>query len=98
MQRKRAFEPYDVVIASGGQVGIIVDFSELEGVKARFREGRRPGSHFAPGCCHVLDYTTQVPVLFEDGTYNVMRGLGIRKFKDADQVKRQALERMLTGA
>jgi hypothetical protein len=45
----------------------------------------------------VLDYTTQVPVLFEDGTYNVMRGLGIRKLKADDPEKRKVIEGLLKG-
>ncbi len=98
MDRKRAFEPGELVSASTGQVGMVVAPEAVDALRTRFKEGRRPGSHFAPGCCHVLDYTTQVPVLFEDGTYNVMKGLGIRKVKEADGVKRQALERMMRGA
>lgn len=97
MERKRAFEPGDMVEAPGAVIGLVLEPNEVSEARARFREGRRPGSHFAPGCCHVLDYITQVPVLFEDGTYNVMRGLGIRKAKNADLQKKAAIEGLLRG-
>jgi hypothetical protein len=97
MERKRAYEPGDMVEAQGAIKGLVIAPNKVSEVRARFREGRRPGSHFAPGCCHVLDYTTQVPVLFEDGTYNVMRGLGIRRVKDEDLHKKVEIEALLRG-
>ncbi len=95
MERKRAFEPGDLVVAADGGIGLVVGPSQVDILRKRFREGRRPGSHFAPGCCHVLDYTTQVPVLFEDGTYNVMRGLGLRRSAQGNEEKRALITEML---
>jgi len=97
MERKRAFDPEDMVSASNGQIGMVVAPADLETLRARFKEGRRAGSHFAPGCCHVLDYTTQVPVLFEDGTYNVMRGISIRKAKTGHEEKKTKIKGLLKG-
>ena len=78
-----------------GQIGLVLSFEEFEQAKARFREGRRPGHYFAPGCCANPDYLTQVPVLFEDGIYDVMKSMNIRKRKDASEEKRDQIRRML---
>ena len=80
---KRLFRSGDVVTSFMGQKGLVVSEEDFEIVRARFKEGRRPGHFFAPGCCHNPDYVTQVPVLFEDGTYDVMRAQNIRREADA---------------
>lgn len=95
MQGKRLFEPGDLVGSFTGQVGLVMSLEELEQAKARFREGRRPGHYFAPGCCANPDYVTQVPVLFEDGTYDVMKAMNIRKRRDVSEEKRNQIRRML---
>ncbi len=78
-----------------GQIGLVLSLEELDRAKARFREGRRPGHYFAPGCCANPDYVTQVPVLFEDGMYDVMKAMNIRKKKDVPEAKRNQLRTML---
>ncbi len=95
MQGRRLFEPGDFVASFAGQIGLVLSFGELEEAKARFREGRRPGHYFAPGCCANPDYVTQVPVLFEDGTYDVMKAMNIRKKMDVQEEKRDQIQRML---
>jgi hypothetical protein len=95
MDRKRFYEPMDLVAAINGQVGIVL--SETGYVKAKeiLKESRRAGSYFAPGCCANPDYVTQVPVLFEDGTYDVMRSLNIRKAREVSQEKRSRLDSLM---
>lgn len=95
MGAKKIFEPGDLVASFTGQVGLVMALEEFEQAKARFREGRRPGHYFAPGCCANPDYVTQVPVLFEDGTYDVMKAMNIRKKTDVQEEKRDQIWRML---
>jgi hypothetical protein len=87
LQEKRLFEPGDLVKTFTGQIGVVMSLEEFEEGKARFREGRRPGYYFAPGCCAHPDYVTQVPVFFEDGTYDVMKAMNIRKKSDVPAEK-----------
>jgi len=95
LQDKRLFKPGDVVTSFTGQIGLVMSLGEFEEAKARFREGRRPGHYFAPGCCANPDYVTQVPVFFEDGTYDVMKAMNIRKKPDVPEEKRGQIQRML---
>jgi hypothetical protein len=95
LQDKRLFEPGDVVTSFTGQIGLVMSLSEFEEAKARFREGRRPGHYFAPGCCANPDYVTQVPVFFEDGTYDVMKAMNIRKKAEVQEEKRGQIQKML---
>jgi hypothetical protein len=95
---KRLFEPGDMVKSFTGHVGIVVSGEDFEKVRVQFKEGRRPGHFFAPGCCHNPDYVTQVPVLFEDGTYDVMRSQNIRrKTEVAGEPKEKLMNMMATG-
>ena len=94
-QEKRLFVPGDFVASFTGQIGLVLSLGELEEAKARFREGRRPGHYFAPGCCANPDYVTQVPVLFEDGAYDVMKAMNIRKKTDVQEEKRGQIQRVL---
>ena len=94
---KRLFEPGDVVTSFMGQVGLVVSEEDFETVRSRFKEGRRPGHFFAPGCCHNPDYVTQVPVLFEDGTYDVMRAQNIRRKTDAAEEGKEKLMRVMAA-
>lgn len=64
-------------------------------IEKRLKEGKRPGRYFAPGCCHRPDYVIQVPVLFEDGSYDVMRAMNIRKTENLPEAKRALLEGIL---
>ena len=92
---KRLFEPGDVVTSFMGQTGLVVSKEDFETVRSRCKEGRRPGHFFAPGCCHNPDYVTQVPVLFEDGTYDVMRAQNIRRKTPAAEEAKDTLMRLM---
>jgi hypothetical protein len=89
------YEPMALVAAMNGQVGIVLSETGYARAKKVLKESRRTGSYFAPGCCANPDYVTQVPVLFEDGTYDVMRSLNIRKVKEVSQEKKSRLESLM---
>ena len=82
MKKKRLFEPGDMVSSFTGQVGMVISTEALAMVRTRFKEGRRPGYYFAQGCCQNPDYLTQIPVFFEDGTFDVMRSMNLKKRAD----------------
>jgi len=94
---RKLFEPGDLVVSFTGQIGLVLSLEEYEQAKARFREGRRPGHYFAPGCCSNPDYVTQVPVLFEDGMYDVMKAMNIRKKSDVQEEKQDQIQKMFRG-
>ena len=79
MKEKRIFEPGDLVLSLTGEMGIVISKEKLSEVTARFKEGRRLGRFFSPGCCSNPDYITQVPVFFEDDTFNVMRSMNLKR-------------------
>ena len=91
MEKKRLYDPGQMVVAFNGQIGMVMGQDMYERVKKILREGGRAGRYFAPGCCHYPDYVTQVPVLFEDGTYDVMRSMNIKKNADISGEKRLAI-------
>ena len=95
VQGKRLFKPGDLVTSFTGQIGLVMSPEEFEKAKGLFREGRRPGHSFAPGCCVHPDYVTQVPVFFEDGTYDVMKAMNVRKKPDVQEEKLGQIQRML---
>ena len=95
MERKGLFEPGDLVSSYSGEIGVVLSAESLARVRGAFKEGGRAGRFFAPGCCQKPDYVTQVPVLFEDGTFDVMRAMNIRKKSDVPDAKREALEKKL---
>ncbi len=97
MRDRKLFEPGDLVVSFTGQIGLVLSPEEYEQAKARFREGRRPGHYFAPGCCANPDYVTQVPVLFEDGMYDVMKAMNIRKKSDVQEEKQDQIQKMFRG-
>ncbi len=74
-----------------GETGIVVSRATLAALRSTSREGNRPGHYFAPGCCHNPDFVTQVPIFFEDGTFDVMRAMNIRKVSDSSEEKKHAL-------
>jgi len=96
MEKKRLYEPSDLVAAINGQVGVVLSQTGYAKAKKVLKESRRAGSYFAPGCCANPDYVTQIPVLFEDGTYDVMRSLNIRKVKEVSQEKRSRLDSLMS--
>lgn len=95
MERKRLFESGDTVTTFTGQAGMVISEGVLTAARNRLKEGKRPGRYFAPGCCHNPDYVIQIPVLFEDGTYDVMRAMNIRKAPDLPEEKRANLQRLI---
>lgn len=97
MRDRKLFEPGDLVVSFTGQIGLVLSLEEYEQAKTRFREGRRPGHYFAPGCCANPDYVTQVPVLFEDGMYDVMKAMNIRKKSDVQEEKQDQIQKMFRG-
>ena len=78
----------------GALVKVVSD-KEYETVRTRLKEGKRPGHYFAPGCCHHPDYITQIPVLFEDGRYDVMRPMNIKKSPDLPEEKQKRIQGLL---
>jgi hypothetical protein len=80
-----------------GGTGRVLSVEELDRIKARLPEGKRPGHFFAPDCCANPDYVTQVPVLFEDGAYDVMRAMNIRRGTNVPEDLKKRLEQMLGG-
>ena len=97
MGRKRLFEPGDLVKSFSGQFGLVISKPEYELIKTRIKEGKRPGHFFAAGCCEVIDYILQVPVFFEDETYDIMKAMNIKKVDDDPQDKLSKLKDMLQG-
>ncbi len=87
MERKKAYEPGDMVATFTGQAGMVVSEELYPKVRENLKEKRRPGYYFAPGCCQHPDYVIQVPVLFEDGTYDVMRAMNIKKAPNLSKEK-----------
>ncbi len=75
----RPFEPGDFVTSSSGESGLVLPSESLAQAARHLTRAGRPGHFFAPGCCIRPDYVTQVPVLFADGSYDVMRSTHLRK-------------------
>ncbi|MFO7737333.1 MAG: hypothetical protein R6V46_02560 [Desulfatiglandaceae bacterium] len=94
MERKRMFEPGDLVTSLTGQVGMVVSEKEFSDLRKNLKEGRRPGHYFAPGCCQHPDYIIQVPVLFEDATWDVMRALNIKKASKPSEKTKSHIQRI----
>lgn len=92
MAPSKAFSPGDMVLSLRGEAGAVLSEEELRTVREHLTEGRRPGHYFAPGCCARPDYTTQVPVLFEDGRYDIMRPMGIRRAPQLSEGQRARLQ------
>jgi hypothetical protein len=95
VNKKRLFEPGDMVSTFTGQVGMVISTEALAMVRTRFKEGRRPGYYFAQGCCQNPDYLTQIPVFFEDGTFDVMRSMNIKKRADLPQETKSTIQEMM---
>ena len=97
MESRRLYEPGDWVTDLTGGSGRVLSVEELDRIKTRLLEGKRTGHFFAPGCCANPDYVTQVPVLFEDGAYDVMRVMNVRRRTDVPEELKKRLEQMLGG-
>ena len=81
-----------MVIAFNGQAGMVMGREMYNRAQKSLSEGKRAGRFFAPGCCHHPDYITQVPVLFEDGSYDVMRSMNIKKKPEIPEEKRLLIQ------
>lgn len=95
MEDRKLFEPGDFVVSFTGQIGLVLSLEQYGQAKSRFKEGRRPGHYFAPGCCANPEYVTQVPVFFEDGTYDVMKAMNIRKKTDVPEERKDQIRKMV---
>jgi hypothetical protein len=94
-ENRKAYEAGETIRSFTGQAGIVLSRDALAVAKDQLKEGRRPGHYFAPGCCHNPDYLIQVPVLFEDGTYDVMRSVNIKKTPNLSEEEKGHLLNLL---
>jgi hypothetical protein len=95
MTGKRLFDGGDTVTTFTGLAGIVIPEEAISAIRTCTREGKKPGHYFAPGCCRHPDYVMQVPVLFEDGTYDVMRAMNIKKAPNLPKEKRSCLQSLI---
>ena len=95
MERKKAFETGDMVADFKGQAGMVVSEETLANIRKSLKEKKRPGHYFAPGCCTHPDYVIQVPVLFEDGTYDVMRAMNIKRAAHVPEDKKARIQGLI---
>ena len=91
-EKKKLFDSGQMVAAFSGQVGMVMGQEMYDRARKTIPEGNKAGRYFAPGCCHHPDYITQVPVLFEDGSYDVMRSMNIKKNPDIPKEKSVAIQ------
>jgi hypothetical protein len=84
-----------MVIAFNGQAGMVMGQAMYNRAQKALSEGKRAGRFFAPGCCHHPDYITRVPVLFEDGSYDVMRSMNIKKKPEIPEEKRLLIQSII---
>ena len=92
MKGKRLFDPGEWVTALNGQAAVVMGQSMYDRAREHLSEGKKPGRYFAPGCCHHPDYVTQVPVLFEDGTWDVMRSMNLKKTLEVPEKHRLVIQ------
>jgi len=95
MSVKNTFIPGEWVVSFKRELGIVMTAAAFAQARDQLREGRRPGRHFAQGCCAQVDYICQIPVLFEDGTYDVMRAMNLRR---TDRPESEAADRLRRAA
>jgi len=95
MEKKTLFEHGDLVKSFTGQHGLVISQKTLDRIRDKVKQGRRPGYFFAAGCCDNVDYLLQIPVFFEDGTYDIMKPMNIKKANKDSEEKKSKLEEML---
>ena len=95
MEKKTLFEPGNLVKSFTGQHGLVISTKTLNMIRDKVKQGRRPGHFFAAGCPDNIDYLLQVPVFFEDGTYDIMKPMNIKKANEGSEEKKLKLEEML---
>ena len=93
-KKKEMFKPGDFVATFTGEIGLVVSRDFYNHIKGRLSQGHRPGHYFAPGCCANPDYLLQVPVLFEDGSFDVMRSLQVKRKSDPPSDIKARLEQL----
>ncbi len=96
MANPRFHSPGDVVKDISGQWGIVLSNEQFAAIRSLVKEGLRPGRYFAPGCCRHPDYIIQIPVFFENDTYDVMKAMNLKKPVDVPPEKRTLLEELLS--
>ena len=95
-QPKRSFEPGEFVKLFNGQVGIVLDPQNYQMALKKLKQGNKPGRYFVPGCCQHPDYIIQIPVLFEDGTYDIIRAMNIKRIEDLPAEKEKKIQSYIT--
>ena len=95
VERRKTFEPGEMIATFLKEYGVVISEEVFATVRNNFKEKKRAGRYFAPGCCLHPDYVIQIPVLFEDGTYDVMRAMNIKKALDLPQEKGAAIRKMI---
>jgi len=93
--QKRLYEPGEYVTLFNGLAGIVVSEDVLDKARKVLKEGHKPGRYFVPGCCQHPDYVIQVPVIFEDETFDVIRAMNLRKTANLPLAKKERIEGVL---
>ncbi len=95
-QKKRSFEPGEFVALFTGQMGMVLSEEMYQAAIKALKQGHKPGRYFAPGCCQHPDYIIQVPVIFEDGTYDVMRAMNLKRPTNVPEEKKKKIESIIS--
>jgi len=95
VKRQKLFDAGQMVTTFNGQSAMVMGQAMYESAREILREGNKAGRYFAPGCCHHPDYITQVPVLFEDGTWDVMRSMNLKKQPDIAEEKSKVIQKII---
>jgi hypothetical protein len=95
MEKRALFEPGDLIKTFTGDFGLVISGATFEEIKRKVKQGRKPGHFFAAGCPENIDYLLKVPVFFEDGTFDIMKSMNIRKATEDCERKRSKLEEIL---
>ena len=93
-EKKHTFQPGEIVGVLTGETGIVLTWHEYNRVKKSLLEGRRPGHFFAPGRCASPDYLTQVPILFKDGTFDIMRSISMKRLETVEHDQKRFFEEL----
>lgn len=91
MAGKRSFAPGEWVTTFRDEPGRVLSPADYRAAVRLLREGKRPGRYFAPGCCADPDYNSRIPVVFPDGTYDILRSLNLRRNTHPDPAQEQAV-------
>lgn len=97
MANQRSYSPGDMVKNLLNQWGMVLSKEQFAKIRKLVKEGCKPGRHFAPGCCSNPDYIIQIPALFEDDTYDIMKAMNLKKPAEIPHEKRIQLQELLQG-